>query len=106
MKPPKIIRVGSVRYEVIARELEDNSITGRLLTRSQLMLLEPGMKLDCERDTVLHETLHAIFFHSGTQAGMSWDLNQEEAVVAATSPLLLDTLQRNPRLVSYLTEKD
>ena len=105
MSRPRFIQIGSVRYEVAPDELEDDGAFGKLLKKGQKILVQRAQAPDCERDTVLHETMHAILFHTGTLSGMNWTSDQEEAIVSAITPLLLDTLQRNPKLVSYLTEK-
>jgi hypothetical protein len=38
--------------------------------------------------------------------GLMTDRNEEERIVGALTPLLLDALRRNPSLVGYLTERD
>ena len=49
---------------------------------------------------MLHETLHACFMVAGINNRMSDTL--EEETINSLSPLLLDTLRRNPGLVAYL----
>lgn len=105
MNPPKAIQIGANRYEVRSQELHEPTMLGRLVEKNLEILLEPAQADGSRQDTVLHEVLHAIVFHTGTRNGMGWDDTQEEAVVSAITPLLLDTLQRNPRLIAYLTEK-
>lgn len=67
--------------------------------------LQPKQAPGYERDTVLHEILHAVIQTSGLKTGTEWTKSQEEFVVAAITPLLLDTLQRNPKLVTWLLER-
>lgn len=54
------------------------------------------------RDSVLHETLHAVVYTAG-----KWEKGiAEEQAIARFCPLLLDTLRRNPALVAYLMADD
>jgi hypothetical protein len=57
--------------------------------------------LGAQREILLHEILHALLATSGVASEMGE--KREEGLVRALSPWLLDLLQRNPRLVSYLT---
>lgn len=105
---PAELIVGPNRYTVTGDELE------RLRTehaeRSQLdghtdhgtlrLLVNTALAADQVRDTLLHETLHALAFLSGLSS--EWGSEKEEAVVRRLSPLLLDVLRRNPDLVAYL----
>lgn len=50
-----------------------------------------------ERDTVLHELLHAALLVMGK--------GREEEIVSALSPVLLDVLRSNPELVAYLVDE-
>ena len=54
-----------------------------------------------QQDTLLHETLHALFSLIG--AGEDIDHDTEEKLVRRLAPALLQTLQNNPQLVHYLT---
>lgn len=51
---------------------------------------------DAERDTLLHEVLHVVM-------GLN-ELPDEEKTVVLLATHLLDTLRRNPHLVTYLME--
>lgn len=60
----------------------------------------PGM----ERDTVLHEVLHAVFDQLDVKRRMKEEVGKEfeEDVVYALAPRLLAVLKDNPGLVKYL----
>lgn len=60
-----------------------------------------GLAEDKVRETLLHETLHAII---GTSRVWPFDDHEgrEEELVSTLAPLLLDTLRRNPGLVESL----
>ena len=81
-----------------AERLEDN--WGLTDHKTQEVLLKPGQAPDTLADTVLHEVLHCCWFNSGAASKFSKD--DEEFAVRSLSPLLLDTLRRNPRLVAFL----
>jgi hypothetical protein len=69
---------------------------------AQRMTVRDDLGPDQERDTVLHEVLHALLGVGGA-AGLSSD--EEETVVRLLAPTMLDVLRRNPVLVRYLTER-
>lgn len=64
--------------------------------------LDPDLPPDQLAVTLLHEVLHGIWYVGANLAGK---VTQEDAIDALT-PTLLDTLRRNPALVSaILTEE-
>ena len=48
------------------------------------------------KETILHETLHVIFEHTGVNQ------DQHEEIICAISPLILHVIRENPELISYL----
>lgn len=56
--------------------------------------------LSMQRDALLHEVMHAVWYQVGL--GASKRLNEEQIILAMTTPLL-DVLQANPHLVEFLT---
>ena len=77
--PPKKVQVGPTAFKVV----------------------NPAQGPDLKKDTLLHEVVHAILWQTGLQA--RFDGDSEEEFVRCFSPALLDTLQRNPKFVAYLT---
>ena len=76
---------------------------GRCKIHEQTILVQSqGQGPDQERDTVLHEVLHAAITMTGHEG--DFRSSREEAVVYAMSPVLLGVLRGNPHLVSWLTE--
>lgn len=78
-----------------------DSAYGRCDLKAQRIAISEGQASDQERDTVLHEALHACFQIAAIQVGSS---EEEEAICSALSPVLLDMLRRSPALASWLLE--
>ena len=108
---PRFIQVGARRYsircsqaDIDAESVEQGAeLHGMTNTTAMRITLNPKNSPDRQRDTLMHESLHAIL----DLAGLNQDLGQEmeERVVNRLAPVLLDALRRNPRLVAYLMEK-
>ena len=105
---PTHIQVGPMRYSLVVNQAAINEIApgifGRTRNKEQSIVLAEGQGPDQEADTVLHETLHACFMTAGITDSKAGTL--EEEIINALSPLLLDTLRRNPDLVAYLLAKE
>lgn len=71
---------------------------GRSMLTQQRLLIGGEQGVDQTRDTLLHEILHALV----GIVGMFDKAKDEERVVAGLTPLLLDALRRNPKVVAYL----
>lgn len=99
MKPPRHIQVGPFRYRVRVDQIDDCGTTDP--DRLTITLRESNPS-DVQRETLLHEVLHAVLANCGLAKELGDD--QEEHVVRALSPILLDTFDRNPRLVDFLLE--
>lgn len=57
---------------------------------------DSGAAHDVQRETILHEMLHVIFEHTDV------DPKRHEDIIRAVSPLLLQMLTENPKLVGWL----
>jgi hypothetical protein len=77
-----------------------NDLIGHLERRSQTITIRPGLGVDLSAETLLHEVLHACFGMVGL-SGIDERLTEED-VIERLSPILLDTLRRNPHLVRFL----
>ena len=100
LHPPSPVKVGAFRYTVSEEPIphEEQPAWGLTEPRSERITLEPGQSPNFKRDTFLHELLHACLFASGMPLGHE----EEERIVSALTPILLDTLRRNPAVVAYL----
>lgn len=112
MRPPQHLQVGPYRYRVTTDEdaiahksvEQQTTLLGHTDPNALVILLNLGKSAPGnERDTLLHECLHALFAQTGQATDMQDD---EEQFVRRLTPALLDLLRRNPRLVAYLTEPD
>ena len=107
-KRPERIKVVSKRFTVeyhkpIEGEEErdpallDPEHAGECRTLEQRILIEDGMKPDTQKDTILHEVLHAI------SDEMELDLSEEQVTGAAKG--ILCVLMDNPSFARYLLRK-
>ena len=106
MKPPSAIQVAAIRYSLReARDPEENAALeddwGRTDHKIQRILFKPGQGPDVLADTVFHELLHCCIFNSGCVAIIP-SKDEEEKLVRALTPVLLDAMRRNPRLTDFL----
>ena len=107
--PPATIQVGPFTYTVHVDKARMNQacrddhtdLLGRCEHRTLDIDIDPDQAPGQMADTLLHELLHALTDVTGL--ANEWDEDREEAVVRRLSPVLLDTLRRNPALVAYLT---
>lgn len=105
MRFPSSVKIGAMRFAVRRAphlaELGKEAITS---ARTQEVLVQPGQAPSYERDTILHEILHAVIAETGLRAWFS-DQDKEEEMVLVLAPALLEVLRENPALVRYLCEK-
>lgn len=99
------IAIGPHTYSVVADETSDRALdaeneVGRCTPHLCEILVHSTATLSMQRDALVHEVLHAIWYQSGLTAADS--LNEEQTVLALATPLL-DVLQANPQLVHFLT---
>jgi hypothetical protein len=104
---PQKVKVGHVRYTLrVEKGLASIAgATGTCGEDTQLILVDDQVGPDQERDTVLHELLHAIFFASNVKSILPGDDTKEleEKLILSTATRLLELLRDNPKLVEYLT---
>lgn len=104
MKPPRFIHVGPYEYSVdqgtVAVAALDAGDDGSCDFHDVRITVNPARPEQVQRDTLLHEVLHAIGALTGLRAELGDEA--EERVVSRLGSALLDTLRRNPELVEYL----
>ena len=84
------------RLELVEPTLETGKL-GEMKQGACLMRTVTGLDPQQERDTVLHEIIHAVFSEIG--------YSPNEEVVQALTAALYGVLLKNPRLVEYLMLK-
>lgn len=84
---------GSDEYDLLGQ----TSYSPKLI---QLREVSPEVVLDRQRETMLHEVLHATIHAAGMDFMFEGD--QEEHVVTALAPHLLAVMKENHRLMAYL----
>lgn len=100
MPLPRSIRVGPFTWTVSYDPFLMDAV-GETKAEQLTIRLKPGHAPDYERDTLVHELIHACLVHSPLEL----DHDLEEKICLALAPALLDTLRRNPKLAAYLLEK-
>jgi hypothetical protein len=111
--PPRRLRIGATVYTIelvekvppagdasglAGKACDDNAVRSNWCTAKRRIYLESGRTLQQERTTLLHEIQHVLL---GTET------SEEEITthqfIYKLSPKLLQVLQDNPELYSYLT---
>lgn len=100
--PVKWVEVGPFRYELYFSPVPLDGYSGLMDTNSRTISID-GTVRD-QRETVLHEVLHAIIDLTGLRTGAKDEAIEvtEEKLVSALSPWILTTLEANPKLVAFL----
>ncbi len=100
--PPRSVTIGPYKYGIkLVKELgEPEELDGVTDTAGSRLLIKKDLSPSRMRETVMHEILHAI-----------WDVTNlpkayEEKVIMRLSPILLDTLQRNPEVTSWFRRSE
>lgn len=101
MKPPKVIYVGPYDYEVHMRKRID--VLGEAHIDEGDIDLKVEQSPASLRTTLLHELMHVIIVQSGMRKAMQMDMQAEEQVIRTLEAWLIQLLQDNPELVTFLT---
>lgn len=103
---PVEVQIGPHAYQVkVSRKKCGDARYGLLSEEAATIVLHPHQVSTMMRDTLLHETVHAILAQQGVAQGGDtalFDRDAEERFVRAFTPLLLDVLRRNPDFVGQL----
>ncbi len=104
---PKSVQVGphvyTITYEKGLVSATDGS-SGATGADTQSILVDDQLGSTVERETVLHEVLHAVW--TQTLLDLTLDDNQEEQVIWSLSPRLLDVIRSNRSLIYWLMSDD
>lgn len=117
-------KIGPFKYKIIfdkkmlqkIDEQEGDQIisAGRCDHQSQQIIIDPNLHEQSIKETIIHETLHAMFYHGGisqllcqTLENAGTDLGgeeMEEQIISMLSPLLYGHLQENEMIIEYLAD--
>ena len=101
MKPPRSVRVGPHVYSVTTEQRHSDDYGETQIDRCEIRLA--GKQGPSQlRETLLHESLHAMTSLAGLR--VEWGEDRDESCVTRLAPILLDFLRRNPRVVEFLVE--
>lgn len=113
---PSSVRIGTFTYRVTSdpeeynryvRENDGDDPYGVTSNSHQVILLRPGMPLDLERSTLLHECMHALCEVMLGVPNWKKDLpkgrmDSEEKVIRMWEPALMQLMRDNYLLMAYL----
>jgi len=109
VKPPGKVTLGPHTYRIVADRAaidrisaESDRHVGQCDHEALVITIDPDLAPSQMAETILHECLHGAFSLIGACDVLSFD--QEESVVRRLSPLLLEALRANQRLVSWLVD--
>jgi hypothetical protein len=105
---PTAVQIGPMRYSIEQDKAKLNAYCleqtgaycGYCDHQNLEIVVDPKSAVAKQRETLTHELLHALLAASS----IGHDLPNNEPFVAKFAPWLLDTLQRNPEVVAYLTD--
>lgn len=109
MKLPSSLRVGNYRFKVRGKpraEMHRNNADGQFCAATSTILLDKEMDPVNLRDTLLHESLHAVLYAYGLGTMLDLEKEAEEKLVCGLAPALVALLRNNPLLVEALTAKE
>jgi cob(I)alamin adenosyltransferase len=101
------VYVGPADYDVVLKKpknMDRDRLLGETDTANTEISMTRKQSKSSMQNTLLHETLHAIFWTSGFNR-QKFPMEQEEKVVQALTPWLLAVLQDNPDTLAFLLEK-
>lgn len=96
-KLPTSVTIGAYTYDVGVRPTADE---GSIHHEAQTITISPNRGPDATADTLLHECMHGLFLQTGLREVVGE--KQEERIIQAITPLLLQTLRDNPKLIDFL----
>jgi len=103
---PDYVLIGPYRYSIVLVERvkpRGSERIGRIMFRKLRIEVSNKVSVGRQQETLLHEILHGLWETVGLADG---EKTSDESVIKALSPLLLDTLRRNPDVLAYLLETD
>lgn len=105
---PRTLRILGQKFEVrFQKEIVDPDDGGSLLGFIEhdwnRIRVSTNQHPDSQRETYLHESLHALLSKVGW--GVARMGKEHEELVDQLAPVLLDFIRANPRVIEYLQER-
>lgn len=102
MKRPNRLQVAPFTYRVESREgwARDTGNSANCISDDQLIITDPNLSYEGEREVVLHEVLHALW--AQTTLAKVHEPEAEEAIIWTLAPRLFGFLKDNPEFVKWL----
>lgn len=99
---PKNIAIGphawTVTEDTTGGLTGDQGCNGLTIRERQAIVISDDLEPSYQREVLLHEVIHACL-----SSTMEFGTDEEERLVRALAPQLLDALRRNPDFLGYLT---
>lgn len=118
MNPPKTVKIGPTKWKIrtskkairklrLKLDIEDHLI-GHTELKDLTIFIAYDIAPQVQRDTLIHELLHACFAIQGfpPMKDMDEKEDQEEWVVKNLTSVLHAVIRDNPELIAYLTLGD
>jgi hypothetical protein len=98
------LQIGAAEYRVKrVAEVEADDKLGMTRFRRSLIHISKKQSPSSERDTLLHEVLHAVCYESGLSLVLGIGDEDEERIIRILAPWLLTVIRDNPHLIEQLT---
>lgn len=102
LPPPAEIVVDGERFSITVKADLGKNLLGTTVVATKQIEIKAGQILAVEKDTVLHECIHAAFGSDFKDlTGKKWG---EEQATYWLTPRLLKIITSNPKLMEYLTQ--
>ena len=100
VEPPSSIVIGPYTYQVEFERSHNGAANswGHIRYEESVIRVDDTLKDDRRRVCLMHEALHGVFEVTGNNP------DNEEALVTAFAPVMVDMMRRNPALVAYLMD--
>lgn len=95
------VKIGPHVYKVLSEDRDGDDFGSTDVRRCEIRVSSKQSPSQ-SRETLLHETLHALLTVTGLASELGDDM--EEKVATRLAPALLDSLRRTPALVAFLVD--
>lgn len=104
-RPTNRVVIGPYVYRVKedAKLLPVAQASGAAVHEAEVILLDPGMSCNMEKETVLHEALHGVW--NAALGTVTFSEKDQEKAVRSLAPWLIMFLRDNPELIEWMQEE-